>query len=68
LKETNPHPGRRDESLEDELTDLRSGEQAFMAISSKLIRAGYTTLDSISSHPERERDQVLLPPLKRGRQ
>ena len=36
-----------DEALEDELMELKSGEQAFMATRPKLIQAGYTTLDSI---------------------
>ena len=36
-----------DEVLEDELMELKSGEQAFMATRPKLIQAGYTTLDSI---------------------
>jgi len=47
LKEANPHPGRQEDNPEDEFTDLRNGEQAFMAVKPKLIRAGYTTLDSI---------------------
>ena len=33
--------------LEDELMELKSGEQAFMATRPRLIQAGYTTLDSI---------------------
>jgi len=36
-----------DEVLEDELMELKSGEQAFMATRPKLIQAGYTMLDSI---------------------
>jgi len=39
--------GVRNDTLEDELTELRSGEQVFMTIRPKLIGAGYTTLDSI---------------------
>jgi len=42
---TSTQRGRK--TLEDELTDLRNSEQAFMAVRPKLIRAGYTTLDSI---------------------
>jgi len=34
-----------DEVLEDELMELKSGEQAFMATRPNLIKAGYTTLD-----------------------
>jgi len=47
FKKANLHPGRQDDTLEDELTDLRNGKQGFMAVRPKLIRAGYTTLDSI---------------------
>jgi len=36
-----------DEVLKDELMELKSGEQAFMATRPRLIQAGYTTLDSI---------------------
>jgi len=36
-----------DDVLEDELMELKSGEQAFMGTWPKLIQAGYTTLDSI---------------------
>jgi len=39
LKKANPHSGRKDGTTEDELTDLRNGEQAFMAITPKLIPA-----------------------------
>jgi len=41
----NLNPRRWDDTLEDELIDLRSGEQVFMTIRPKLIRAWYTTLD-----------------------
>jgi len=37
LKETNLQPERWDDILKDELTDLRSDDQAFMAIRPKLI-------------------------------
>jgi len=37
LKETNLQPERWDDILQDELTDLRSDDQAFMAIRPKLI-------------------------------
>ena len=38
---------KQDEVLEDELMELKSGQQAFIATRPKLIQAGYTTLDSI---------------------
>ena len=38
---------KSDDVLEDELMELKSGDQAFMATRPKLIQAGYTTLDSI---------------------
>jgi len=38
---------KRDEVLEDEFMELKSGEQAFMVTRPKLIQAGYTKLDSI---------------------
>jgi len=49
LQELKSHflSGKWDEVLEDELMELKSGEQAFMATRPKLIQAGYTTLDSI---------------------
>ena len=40
-------PEKWDDDLEDELMELKSREQAIMAIQPKLIQAGYTTLDSI---------------------
>jgi len=64
LKETNLHPERWDDTLEDELTRLRSGEQAFMAIRPKLIRAGYTTLDSIPRIQKGSGIRFFCPPLK----
>jgi len=47
LKVINFSPEKWDDTLEDPLTELKSGEQVFMAIRPKLIGAGYTTLDSI---------------------
>ena len=64
MKETKLHPERWDDTLEDELIDLRSGEQAFMAIRPKLIRAGYTTLDSIPRVQKRSGIRFICPPLK----
>jgi len=64
LKETNLHPERWDDTLEDELTGLRSGEHAFMAIRPKLIRAGYTTLDSIPPIQKGSGIRFFCPPLK----
>jgi len=64
LKEMNLHPARWDDTLEDELTGLRTGEQAFMAIRPKLIRAGYTTLDSILRIQKESGIRFFCPPLK----
>ena len=48
LKDANPFSGRKFNTPENELTDLRNGVQAFMmAIRPKLIGAGYKTLGSI---------------------
>jgi len=64
LKEANPHSGRKEDTPEDELTDLRNGEQAFMAVRPKLIRAGYTTLDSIPRIQKGNGVRFYCPPLK----
>jgi len=64
LKEANPHPGRQDGTLEHELTDLRNGEQAFMAVRPKLIRAGYTKLDSIPRIQKGSGIRFYCPPSK----
>jgi len=64
LKEMNLHSERWDDTLEDELTDLRSGEQVFMAIRQKLISAGYTTLDSIPCIHKGSGTRFFCPPLK----
>ena len=55
-----------DEVLEDELLELKSGEQAFMATRPKLIQAGYTTLDSIPRIKKGSGTRFLLPRFKRG--
>ena len=47
LKTINLLPEKWEDALEDELMELKSGEQAFMATRPRLIQAGYTTLDSI---------------------
>jgi len=47
LKVINLSPEKWDDTLEDELIELKSGEQVFMSIRPKLIKSGYTTLDSI---------------------
>jgi len=60
----NLHPERWDDTLDDKLTDLRSGEQVFMAIRPKLIRAGYTTLDSIPRIQKGSGTRIYCPPLK----
>jgi len=60
----NLHPERWYDTLDDELTDLRSGEQVFMAIRPKLIRAGYTTLDSIPHIQKGSGTRFYCPPRK----
>jgi len=60
----NLHPERWDDTLDDGLTDLRSGEQVFMAIRPKLIRAGYTTLHSIPRIQEGSGTRFYCPLLK----
>jgi len=47
LKSIHLLPEKWDDTLEDELTELKKGEQAFLSTRPKLIQAGYTTLDSI---------------------
>jgi len=64
FKETKPHPGRLDDTLEDKLTHLRSGEQAFMAVRPKLIRVGYNKLDSIPRIQKGSGIRFFCPPLK----
>ena len=53
-----------DEVLEDELMELKSGEQAFMTTRPKLIQAGYTTLDSISRLKKGSGTRFYYPALK----
>jgi len=60
----NLHPEKWDDTLDDELTDLRSGEQVFMAIQPKLIAAGYTTLDSFPCIQKGSGTRFYCPPLK----
>ena len=50
--------------LEDELMELKSGEQAFMATRPKLIQAGYTTLDSIPRIQKGSGTRFYCPALK----
>jgi len=64
LKDANPHSGREGNNLEDGLTDLRTGELAFMAIRPKLIGAGYKTLDSIPRIQKASGVRFYCPPLK----
>jgi len=53
-----------DEVLEDELLELKSGEQAFMATRPKLIQAGDTTLDSIPRIQKGSGTRIYCPALK----
>jgi len=55
---------KRDEALDDELMELKIGEQAFMATRPKLIQAGYITLDSIPRLKTRSRTRFYCPALK----
>jgi len=64
LKEANSHFGRKGDIPEDELTHLRNGEQAFMAIRPKLIGAGYKTLDSIPRIQKASGVRFYCPPSK----
>jgi len=64
LKAINLSPEKWDDTLEDELTELRSGEQVFMTIRPKLIGAGYTTLDSIPRIQKGSGTRFYCPALK----
>jgi len=65
LKAINLSPEKWDDTLEDELIELRSGEQVFMTIRPKLIKAGYTTLDSIP-HIQKGRGTRFYCPVLKG--
>jgi len=60
----NLSPEKWDHTLEDELIELKSGEQVFMTIRPKLIKAGYTTLDSIPRIQKRSGTRFYCPALK----
>ena len=60
----NLSPEKWDNTLEDELIEFRSGEQVFMTIRPKLIRAGCTTLDSISRIQKGNGTRFYCPALK----
>jgi len=66
LKEANPLSGRKEDTPEDELTDLRNCVHAFMAVRPKLIRAGYTTLDSIPRIQKGNRCKFYCLPFLKG--
>jgi len=53
-------PEKWDDTLEDELTELKKGEQAFMSTQPKLIQAGYTTLQSLASRKGTEQGSIAL--------
>jgi len=53
-----------DEVLEDELRELKSGEQAFMVTRPKLIQEGYTTLHSIPCIQKGSGTRFYCPTLK----
>jgi len=60
----NLSPEKWDETLEDELIELRSGEQVFMTIRPERIKAGYTTLDSIPRIQKGRGTRFYCPALK----
>jgi len=60
----NLSPEKWDDTLEDELIELKSGEQVFMTIRPKLIKAGYTTLDSIPRIQKGSGTRFYCPALK----
>jgi len=53
-----------DDTLEEELIELRSGEQVFMTIRPKLIKAEYTTQDSIPRSQKGRGTRFYCPALK----
>ena len=55
---------KQDEVLEDELMELKSGEQAFMPTRPKLIQAGYTPLHSIPRIKKGSGTRFYYPALK----
>jgi len=61
LKSIHLLPEKWDDTLEDELTELKKGEQAFMSTRPKLIQAGYTTLDSIPRIQKGSRTRFYCP-------
>jgi len=64
LNTINLLPEKWDDALEDELIELKSGEQAFMSTRPKLIQAGYTTLDSIPRIQKGSGTRFYCPALK----
>jgi len=64
LKSIRLLPEKWDDTLEDELTELKKGEQAFMSTRPKLIQAGYTTLDSIPRIQKGSGTRFYCPALK----
>ena len=57
-------PEKWDDTLQDELRELKSGEQAFMHTLPRLIQAGYTTLDSIPRIQKGSGTRFYCPALK----
>jgi len=64
LKTINLLPEKWDDVLEDELRELKRGEQAFMANRPRLIQAEYTTLDSIPRIQKGSGTRFCCPALK----
>jgi len=57
-------PEKWNDTLEDELIELRKGKQAFLYTRPKLIQAGYTTLDSIPRIQKGSSTRFYCPALK----
>ena len=64
FKTINLLPEKWDDTLEDELTEPKSGEQAFMSTRPRLIKAGYTTLDLIPRIQKGSGTRFYCPALK----
>jgi len=57
-------PEKWNDTLKDELTELKKGEQAFLYTRPKFIQTGYTTLDSILRIQKGSRTRFYCPALK----
>jgi len=64
LKSVHLLPEKWNDTLEDEFTELKKGEQAFLNTRPKLIQAGYTTLDSNPRIQKGSRTRFYCPALR----